>query len=155
MKLPKGVAGKSKFIWDMTMNVVFRKEKGGDKEGKHYMSHCSLCPQTMKLLSISFSFSVSFQLSLPLCAVACILPRYLPPSKTVFLCQCPDSSPPSSLSLDLCSQPHLSWPVGSVYNKTQAGRLAEAQRLCFFTGTHKETQGGYCWDTASLCITSA
>lgn len=41
------------------------------------------------------------------------------------------------------------------YNRAQARRLAGAQRLCFFTRGRKETEGGYCWDTASFCITSA
>lgn len=108
------------------------------------MSHSSLCPQTMRCLSISFSFPLSF--------------RTL---QSQFLSlDSPCSSSPPPCFWDLYSPPYViaspeqtglfSFTIGP-----RLERLAEAQRLCFFTRSRKETEGGYCWDIASLCITSA
>lgn len=137
------------FFW----YVVFRKEKGGDK-----ISHSSLYNNIRQW---SFSPSFSFPLSLLLwsSSLCCAPspPTLPPPTKTIFLCQFPISSPPppSPWACILHYMLVLAWAdqFDQFYNRTQAGRLADTQKLCLFT-RGKETEGGYCLDTKRLCITS-
>lgn len=112
-----------------------------------------------KTLSESLQFvSSDNEVSLHLFLLSPVIPHSAKPISlprfTVFL-----SSPPPCF-WDLYSPPYViaspeqtglfSFTIGP-----RLERLAEAQRLCFFTRSRKETEGGYCWDIASLCITSA
>lgn len=111
IKHPLAVAGESVFIWEMTANryVVFRKEKGGDKEGKYEVSHSSPCPQTMKFLSISSS------VFLPVLCISPSLLLQLSPSKTIFLPIPRFFPPPRPCACALHTFVHgLSRPVCSV-----------------------------------------
>lgn len=87
---------------------------------------------------------------------------YTSPKTTLFLflqlLLIPPPPSPWTCLLPLCA----AWADQSVqfffsYNRTQAARLPYTQRPCLFsTGLQKKkAEGGYCWCTESLCITSA
>lgn len=93
------------------------------------------------------------------CAVHYIHPHFLPASKATLSIPHHFSAPPPPPVLDLCSPPYIGGlPETSLFSFTIGPGLEGWQMHkgpASLLQAAKETEGGYCWDTERLCITSA